>query len=89
MSGDDAGFVPAQSEERVALREQLCGIFDALSDQERYVLVASKLDGVGYPDLAQRLGKSVAAVKQMVSRATRRLRAATAPAPAPIGGVGR
>jgi RNA polymerase sigma-70 factor (ECF subfamily) len=71
---------PARSEELLASRERLDHVFDALSDDERYVLVAAKLEGIGYPDLASRLGKSVDAVKKMASRASQRLRAANGPA---------
>ena len=39
---------------------------------------SSKLDGTGYPELAARVGKSVDAVKKMVSRAMQRLRTSAA-----------
>lgn len=73
------------SELQLAEREQLGQILDALSADERYVLVSSKLEGVGYSELAAQLGKTVDAVKKMASRATQRLRAAAAPRAAPIG----
>jgi DNA-directed RNA polymerase specialized sigma24 family protein len=42
-------------------------------------LVAAKIEGIGYPELAARLGKSVDAIKKMISRALQRLRAAPIP----------
>lgn len=60
----------------VADREQLDRMLAALSSQERFALVSAKLEGVGYAELASQLGKSVDAVKKMVSRALQRLRAA-------------
>jgi RNA polymerase sigma-70 factor (ECF subfamily) len=73
------------SENRLADREQLGQVLASLSADERFVVVSSKLDGVGYSELAAQLGKSVDAVKKMASRATQRLRAATAHAAPPIG----
>jgi RNA polymerase sigma-70 factor (ECF subfamily) len=72
------------SEDRLADREQLGQILDALSSDERYVVLASKLEGVGYAELAACLGKSVDAVKKMASRATQRVRAASASTAASI-----
>jgi len=74
----------AGSEDLLGDREHLGQILDSLSSDERYVVLASKLDGVGYPELAARLGKSVDAVKKMASRAIRRVRAASATAAASI-----
>ena len=47
-----------------------------LSGEERHILVSSKLEGIGYPELAAQLGKSVEAVRKMASRTLQRLRAA-------------
>jgi len=57
-------------------RELLGQALAALSGEERHILVASKLAGVGYPELAAQLGKSSAAVRKVASRAIQRLRAA-------------
>jgi RNA polymerase sigma-70 factor (ECF subfamily) len=65
-------------------RELLGRTLSALSREERYILVSSKLAGVGYPQLAARLGKSVQAVRQVASRSLRRLRAAALAAGAPV-----
>jgi len=69
------------SEDQVGDREVLLHVLASLSREERYVLVASKIEGVGYPELAAQLGKSVHAVKKMVSRAILRLRATALSAP--------
>jgi len=64
----------ASSEECVAQREHLGQVLEALSPDERYVLVSAKVEGISYSELAEHLGKSVDAVKKMASRATNRLR---------------
>lgn len=66
----------AGSEARLGDREAVGQALAGLSGEERHILVASKLDGVGYPELAAQLGKSAEAVRQIASRALRRLRAA-------------
>ena len=62
-------------EHRVAASEQAGQMLAELSDVERYVLVAAKVHGHEYAELARELGKSVAAVKKLASRAMQRLRA--------------
>jgi len=69
----------------VADREQLGQILDGLSPEERYVLVSAKVEGIGYPELAAHLDKSVDAVKKLASRAMQRLRAAPLSAAVSIG----
>jgi RNA polymerase sigma-70 factor (ECF subfamily) len=64
------------SEDRLASRERVDRLLARLSPEERYVLVTAKVGGVGYPDLAEDLGRSAAAVRKMASRAMQRLRAA-------------
>ncbi len=64
------------SEDRLADRERVDLLLQNLSPEERYVLVAAKVGGVGYPALADDLGKSVVAVRKTASRAMQRLRAA-------------
>lgn len=66
---------PQAIHERVAAREQLASTLGRLSPAERRVLVASMVHGIGYPELARELGKSVSAVKKMASRAMLRVRA--------------
>jgi RNA polymerase sigma-70 factor (ECF subfamily) len=65
-------------------RELLDRTLSALSREERYILVSSKLEGVRYPQLAARLGKSAQAVRQVALRSLRRLRAAALAAGAPV-----
>jgi RNA polymerase sigma-70 factor (ECF subfamily) len=65
---------PDAGRDRVAERETLERALGALSADERYVLISSRVEGVGYPELARRLGKSVDAVKKMASRAVQRVR---------------
>ena len=64
-------------EAQLADREQAEQLLDALSSEERYVIRSAKVEGIGYPELAEHLGKSVAAVKKLASRAIQRLRAAS------------
>lgn len=79
----------AGSDDRLADRERLRTVLDALSADERYVLFSSRLEGIAYPELSARLGKSAEAVRQMASRATRRLRAAIASPTGPVGAHSR
>lgn len=71
----------AGSEDRLASRERVDRLLELLSPEEQYVLVTAKVGGVGYPDLAEDLGRSAVAVRKMASRAMQRLRA-TADVPA-------
>jgi RNA polymerase sigma-70 factor, ECF subfamily len=59
-------------------REALIDAFAILSASERYVLLASKRDGLSHSELAGRLDRSTDAVKQLASRASRKLRRALA-----------
>jgi len=58
-------------------RDELARLLDLLAPDERYVLVASKGDGVGYAELANQLGRSIEAVRKLSSRAALRLREAS------------
>jgi RNA polymerase sigma-70 factor, ECF subfamily len=66
----------SNSEEWLGDREVLGQTLAALSGEERHILVSSKLEGVGYRELAVQLGKSVEAVRKTASRTLQRLRAA-------------
>lgn len=59
---------------QAADREQADQLLHTLSLEERYVLLSAKVEGIDYPELAKRLGKSVDAVKKMASRTIQRLR---------------
>jgi RNA polymerase sigma-70 factor (ECF subfamily) len=56
-------------------REQLGRALDSLSREESYILLSAKGQGIGYAEIAARLGKSADAVKKTASRAMLRLRA--------------
>ncbi len=66
------------SEELVADRDQVDQLLHTLSPDERYLVLSAKVEGIGYPELAEHLGKSVDAVKKRTSRAIQRLRSAAA-----------
>jgi len=72
----------------VAHREQIEALLDGLTPEERYVVLSAKVQGIGYPELAEQLGKSVDAVKKMASRAIQRLRATARREPALEGSPG-
>jgi RNA polymerase sigma-70 factor (ECF subfamily) len=58
----------------LATDEAFAGALERLTEVERYVLVESKVEGRPYAELAGELGKSVAAIKKLASRAMQRLR---------------
>ena len=68
--------VPASAEWRACQREAVEFALAGLSDEQTRVLVAAKVEGFEYPEVAEALGKSVDAVKQIASRTLRRLRGA-------------
>jgi RNA polymerase sigma-70 factor (ECF subfamily) len=70
-----------EGEAQLGDRERVGEILGALSPEERYVLVSSKVEGRGYPEIAIQLGKSADAVKKLASRSMQRLRAAPAAVP--------
>jgi RNA polymerase sigma-70 factor (ECF subfamily) len=79
--------VPARvqcAEDGVADRDHLTHLLDALSPEERHVLICAKGEGADYAEIAAQLGKSVDAVKKMASRALQRLRAASLGAEAAV-----
>jgi RNA polymerase sigma-70 factor (ECF subfamily) len=63
---------------RCSDREEAERALAALTPEQLYVLVRAKVEGASYAEVAAQLGKSVAAVKQLASRALRGLRAAEA-----------
>jgi RNA polymerase sigma-70 factor (ECF subfamily) len=67
------------AEQQVAAKQEIQQLLHSLSPEECYLVLSAKAEGVGYPELAEQLGKSVDAVKKMVSRAVLRLRAALPP----------
>jgi RNA polymerase sigma-70 factor, ECF subfamily len=72
----DPQAVGQDSEDRLLTREGVDLVLQQLSSEERYVLIAAKVGGVGYPELAGDLGRSAVVIRKMASRAMQRLRAA-------------
>lgn len=66
------------SRDEVSERDELVHLLEGLSADEQHVLVRAKGEGAGYAEIAAQLGKSIDAVKQIASRAARRLRASAA-----------
>ena len=62
------------AERRVADVEQAEQLLGRLSPEQGLVLLAGKVEGLGCAEIAERLEKSVAAVKQVASRGMRKLR---------------
>ena len=78
----DASLAAGGARDVVADRQQLALALSELSEGERSILLAAKGAGVGYAEIARRLGKSVDAVKKSASRTLLRLqRSALAPLP--------
>jgi RNA polymerase sigma-70 factor (ECF subfamily) len=71
-------WLPASAEQQVCTREAVDLVLAGLSDEQAHVLLAAKVEGIGYPELARTLGKSVDSVRQMASRTLRGLRRAHA-----------
>jgi RNA polymerase sigma-70 factor (ECF subfamily) len=57
----------------------------SLSQEERFILCAAKGECVGYEEIARELDRGVDGVKQVASRAMRRLRGTTASSPERVG----
>jgi RNA polymerase sigma factor (sigma-70 family) len=76
---DDRYSDARDMEREFADRNELDHLLAELRPVERYVVVSSKLEGVEYSELAERLGKSSGAVKKLASRAMQRIRPAQAP----------
>lgn len=68
--------VPAAAEGELLSLERVRRVFARLSPEQAEILIASKVDGIQYREIARRVGRSTAAVKQIASRTLRRLRAA-------------
>jgi RNA polymerase sigma-70 factor (ECF subfamily) len=69
----------AHGENALGDRDEVGRLLGALSAEERFVLVSAKVHGASYAELAAQVGKSADAIKQLASRAMRRLRGAPAP----------
>ncbi len=84
MADRDPHTKGAGSEQQLADLEQVDQLLAMLSPEERYVVLSAKIEGVGYPELAEHLGKSADAVKKMASRAIQRLRATLVESPVSV-----
>ena len=71
MPSELAGLVPTPSRFASAREDALAfeAAFDALNDEQRDVVVWSRLYGFGHAAIAARLGKSEVAVRKVLSRA--------------------
>jgi RNA polymerase sigma-70 factor (ECF subfamily) len=72
--------LPADDYERIEelvdlapIREALVEALETLADEQRDALRLRVIDGLGYPEVAERLGCAEAAVRQRVSRGLRRI----------------
>jgi len=74
IEGHEAGSRRSDREAEIAAIEEAAHLIASLSPEERYVVLSTRLEGIGHAELAGRLGKSEGAVKKMASRAVRRLR---------------
>jgi len=63
------------AERQTIARAEAHRILAGLSPEQEAVLVAAKVGGFDYAEIAEELGKTVAAVKQAASRTLRRIRA--------------
>lgn len=64
----------AASDDVVSDRESVVRVLEGLSPEERQAVLSARLEGISYAELSAHLGKSVDAVKKMVSRAMQRAR---------------
>lgn len=73
IDGCEVASRQRMAERVVGDREQVDRLLGGLSAEERFVVLSAKVEGRGYAELAEQLGKSVEAVRKMASRALRRL----------------
>jgi len=73
---------PARVERVAIAREEAQRLLGELSREQARVVLLAKVGGVEYGEIAQALGKSVDATKQIGARAMRRLRLASEAVPA-------
>ena len=74
LDGSSGSALFTIESDEIADREQVSHLLAGLSEAEREILIAAKLEGVGYAELAGQQGQTVVAVKKMVSRALQRAR---------------
>jgi RNA polymerase sigma-70 factor (ECF subfamily) len=69
-----AGGASGDAERALQASEAVAEVLAELTEEERVILLAAKGDDLDYSTIARALGRTTAAVKQIASRATRRLR---------------
>jgi len=75
----DMDAVPSpepDAERQLELQRKECQLLSLIPKEQAAVLVAAKVHGLDYTEIASRVGKSVDAVRQTASRALRRLNTA-------------
>ena len=72
---------PEDLAEEHVLAESVLGAVSTLPERQRAVLILLEGAGLEVPEVARRLGTSVAAVRSLLARARRTLRASVQPAP--------
>jgi RNA polymerase sigma-70 factor (ECF subfamily) len=76
LIADDSS--PSAGAERAEARLELAALLARLPEEYRDVLVLRNLEGLSHEEVAERMGRSVAAVRMLWVRALARLRALTA-----------
>jgi len=73
---DDEGISSPEPrpDRQVDLRRRALQLLNRIPAEQRSILIAAKVRGLGYGEIASRAGRSVDAVKQSASRALRKLR---------------
>jgi RNA polymerase sigma-70 factor (ECF subfamily) len=66
----------ADPEAHAIARDEAWGVLASLGPDQQHILVAAKVGGFDYSEIARAAGRSESAVKQIASRAMRKLRAA-------------
>lgn len=75
---EELAGLTATPSRHASAREELAAVeaaFDALTDEQREVVTASRILGMSHAEIAQRLGKNEAAVRKTLSRGLARLAA--------------
>lgn len=70
----DSGLMPARQLDNRERIERVRQAIQGLSDSQKFALVLSKYEGMGYTDIGQVIGLTPQVVKSLLSRARRNLR---------------
>lgn len=74
LEDDRSQVAEAGIERQIDGRRESARLLSLIPEEHARILAAAKIQGLGYAEIAQSLGKSADAVKQCASRALRRLR---------------